>query len=319
MTATSEPTAAAPPVATDRDRPTGGGGVVAIANPQSGSAGSKEALVDAFPVPVELVDTTEQDPGTGQARAAVAGGADTVVACGGDGTVRAVLEGVVGSTAALGVVPLGTGNLLAANLDIPTDLAEAAGIAVRGTIRTLDVGVVNDERFAVMSGVGFDACMIRDANPRVKRRLGSVAYVVSAIRNAPARLTGAVVTVDGERVWSGRTAMVLVGNCGTVTGGLAVFPDARPDDGALDVAVLSATNLREWCSVMVRLVRSKPQRPDLVARFTGRQIEVDLRRALPYELDGEDRPPTRNLRYSIEPGAVRVRGGQAPSTDAATS
>ncbi|HUF97817.1 MAG TPA: hypothetical protein VMM60_06775, partial [Ilumatobacter sp.] len=113
--------------------------------------------------------------------------------------------------------------------------------------------------------------------------------------------------VDGSRAWSGRTAMVLVGNCGSVTGGLEVFPDARPDDGILDVAILSATNLREWASVMWRLVRGKQQRPELVARFTGTAITVALANPMPYELDGEDRPATTTLTFGIEPDSLRVR------------
>ncbi len=284
--------------------------IVVIANPQSGNAADDNELRAAFGELVRASDlswtpTTEDDPGTGQAERAVASGAETIVACGGDGTVRAVIESVAGSTATLGVVGLGTGNLLAANLGLETGI-EAITDAIGGPVRRLDVGTVNGERFSVMAGVGFDAAMIRDAQPEVKKRFGSVAYVISAIRNAPARLTHAFVAVEGRRVWSGRTAMVLVGNCGTVTGGLEVFPDARPDDGVLDVAILSATNLREWTSVMWRLMRGIPQRPDLVARFTGTSVRVSLSDAMPYELDGEDRPITNLLEFGIEPNALAV-------------
>ena len=284
--------------------------IVVIANPQSGNAAGETELRAAFDELVEASDltwapTTEDDPGSGQAERAVTSGADTVVACGGDGTVRAVIESIAGSSATLGVVPLGTGNLLAVNLDLESGI-DAVAHAVGGTVRRLDVGTVNGERFSVMAGVGFDAAMIRDAKPEVKKRFGSVAYVASAIRNAPARLTYAFVDVDGRRVWSGRTAMVLVGNCGTVTGGLEVFPDAHPDDGILDVAILSATNLRDWSSVLWRLVRGTPQRPDLVARFTGTSVRVSLNDAMPYELDGEDRPATDTLEFGIEPNALAV-------------
>ncbi len=296
--------------------------IVVIANPQSGNATDETELRAAF---AELVDpsdlswmpTTEDDPGTGQAERAVASGARTVIACGGDGTVRAVIEAVAGSSTPLGVVPLGTGNLLAANLDLPNGI-EALGAAISGAVRRIDVGTVNGERFSVMAGVGFDAAMIRDAQPEVKKRLGSIAYVVAAIRNAPARLTYAFVDVDGRRAWSGRTAMVLVGNCGKVTGGLEVFPDARPDDGVLDVAILSATNVREWASVLWNLARGRPQRPDLVARFTGTSVRVSLSDPLPYELDGEDRPATHVLEFGIEPDALAVRTTAAATTQETT-
>jgi YegS/Rv2252/BmrU family lipid kinase len=295
------------------------GTVVVIANPNSGNAADDNELRSAFENRLDASvlqwsPTTEDDPGTGQAARAVADHADTIIACGGDGTVRAVVESVAGSSSTLGVVALGTGNLLAGNLELETGL-DALEDAIAGPIRRIDVGTVNGERFTVMAGVGFDAAMIRDAKPTVKRRFGSVAYVGSAIRNAPAQLTHAFVDVDGERVWSGRTAMVLVGNCGSVTGGLEVFPDADPADGKLDVAVLSASNLREWASVMWRLVRGKQQRQDLVARFTGTNVHVALAQAMPYELDGEDRPPATALTFGIEPDALAVRIAR---TDGAT-
>jgi YegS/Rv2252/BmrU family lipid kinase len=285
--------------------------VVAIANPASGSAGSASDLAERFAPDVTIVHTTEDDPGTGQAAQAVRDGADTVVACGGDGTVRAVLEALAGGPAQLGVVALGTGNLLAANLDLPTELDEAIATATSGGSRRLDLGTVNGERFAVMAGVGFDALMIRDANPKVKRRFGSIAYVMAAVRNVPARLVPATIAVDGRQVWSGRTAMVLVGNCGTVSGGLTVFPDALCDDGRLDVAVLSAKRLRDWLSVGFRLIAKRPQRSDMVARFMGREIHVRLARPMPYELDGEARDPVTSLEFGIEPSALTVRCGQA--------
>ena len=103
--------------------------------------------------------------------------------------------------------------------------------------------------------------------------------------------------------------MVLVGNCSTVTGGLDVFPDGRPDDGVLDVAVLSAKKFGDWVSVFWRLVRSKPQRRELVARFTGTRVAVSMVNTMPYELDGEDRPPAEHLEFTIEPASLTVRVG----------
>ena len=299
----------------DTTSTTSGCHTVVISNPASGGAIDDGELHEAFEHHhVTWSPTTEDDPGTGQAAAAVDAGARTVVACGGDGTVRAVMESLAGTRTALGVVPLGTGNLLAANLGL-IDGLDAVDHAVNGIQRRIDVGTVNGERFAVMAGMGFDAVMIRDADSSTKRRFGSVAYVISAIRNMPATLTHASVDVDGERVWSGRTAMVLVGNCGSVTGGLEVFPDADPHDGTLDIAVLSAKRLRDWASVMWRMVRRRAQRPDLVARFTGTSVRVVLAEPMPYELDGEDRPPTVELHFAIEADALAVRVPESAETE----
>jgi YegS/Rv2252/BmrU family lipid kinase len=285
--------------------------VTVIYNPKSGSATGVDDLRGAFAAfesnhRIRWSPTTEDDPGPGQTREAIERGSETVVACGGDGTVRAIAETLAGTSAALGVVPLGTGNLLAANLSIPVGLDAVPG-ALSSTSKTLDVGVVNDEKFVVMAGVGFDAAMIRDANSQVKRRLGSAAYMISGAKNLPAQIVQASVTVDDELVWSGRTAMVLVGNCGSVTGGLEVFPDADPSDGRLDVAVLAAEKLRDWMTIGWRLVRHREQPSELVQRFTGTSIVVELDKPTPWELDGEDRPESRRLTFGIEPGALQVR------------
>ncbi|NNE12589.1 MAG: diacylglycerol kinase family lipid kinase [Ilumatobacter sp.] len=282
-----------------------------IYNPASGSSVSVDELREAFG---EIANghrlrwspTTEDDPGPGQAREAIDRQCDTVIACGGDGTVRAVAGELAGSSTALGVVPLGTGNLLAVNLGIPVGL-DALPQSLSARSQRMDIGVVNGEAFLVMAGVGFDAAMIRDADPAIKRRFGSLAYVASGIKNVPAKIVRATVTIDGERAWSGRTAMVLVGNCGSVTGGLPVFPDASPVDGRLDVAVLTAESLRDWARIMWRLVRRRPHGDRDVQRFTGGEIVVELDESVPYELDGEDRDPARRLEFSIKPDALEVR------------
>ena len=289
----------------------GDGVTVAVVNPASGSAVSEEELRTAFDElgrPVEWRKTTEDDPGAGHAADAVASGATTVVACGGDGTVRACLAPLAGTATVLGIVPLGTGNLLAANLELPSGL-DAVELAVAGRVRRIDVAEVNGESFAVMAGSGLDALMIRDANATTKRLFGSLAYVASAVRNLPTRLVPTTVEVDGTTVFDGRTAMVLVGNCGAVTGGVEVFPDARPDDGILDVAVLSARSPIEWASVLWRLVRGFPQRLDLVARYRGRAVALRTATPRPYELDGEVRPPVLALTFTVRPGALQVRTG----------
>lgn len=280
-------------------------GVVAIWNPASGSAPSETDLRGALGDDAELVPTTEEDPGPGQTRAAVDGGSEIVVACGGDGTVRACLDPLAFTDTALAIVPLGTGNLLATNLGIPPGLDAAAGVG-RGGRRRIDLGRVNGEAFAVMAGSGFDALMIRDANETLKSKVGTAAYVLSGARNLKSGLVHTTITVDGSVWFSGRTTMVLVGNFGEISGGLEVFPDARPDDGVLDIAVMWASNLREWASVAWRLVRRRPQRLELVRRLQGTHIVVEHDEARPYELDGEAREPTKRLEFSVEPGAIAI-------------
>lgn len=280
-------------------------GIVAIWNPASGTVAEESDLREALGDHVELVSTTEDDPGSGQTRAAVDDGADIVVACGGDGTVRACLDPLAGTETALGIVPLGTGNLLASNLGIPAGLSAGGGVG-RGEPRRIDLGRVNGEAFAVMAGSGFDALMIRDANDTLKAKVGTAAYVLSAAKNLKSDLVRTKVTVDGAVWFDGRTTMVLVGNFGTISGGLEVFPDAQPDDGVLDIAVMSASKLREWASIGWRLVRRRPQKVELARRTQGTDIVVEHRVARPYELDGEDREPTRRLEFTLEHQAITI-------------
>lgn len=293
--------------------------VVAIWNPASGSAPAEADLRDALGPDVELVETTADDPGTGQTQDAVQRGADVVVACGGDGTVRACLAPVAGTSTALALIPLGTGNLLASNLDVDSGLDAGASVG-QGDQRTIDLGRVNGEAFAVMAGSGFDALMIRDANDKLKSRIGTAAYVLSGAKNLRTDLYRTRVTVDGNDWFDGRTSMVLVGNFGQVSGGVEVFPDAKPDDGQLDVAVISASNLREWASIAWRLVRRRPQRLDLARRTQGAHIVVEHDVARVYELDGEDREPQKRLEFEIEPLAITIhQSAQQPSESQVSS
>lgn len=280
-------------------------GRVAIWNPVSGGAPDEQKLREALGPDTELVETTEDDPGTGQTARAVRDGAHIVVACGGDGTVRACLEPLAGTGTALAVVPLGTGNLLASNLALASGLDAAADIG-QGSKRRLDLGVINGESFAVMAGTGFDALMIRDASDAVKSRFGSIAYVVSGAKHLRMALTPTRVDIDGEAWFNGRTSMVLVGNFGTITGGIDVFPDAQPDDGMLDVAVVAASTLRQWATLAWRLIRHRPVPLSLTRRAQARRVTVEHTRARAYELDGEARDPALRLDIEVQPGALAV-------------
>ncbi len=285
--------------------------VTIVHNPASGNAPDEDEIRSAFEHHQRghrftFSATSEDDPGQGQTRRAIEAGADVVIACGGDGTVRAVAQALAGSGIPLGVIPFGTGNLLAKNLDIPAGF-DAIPVALSAAPRKLDVGTANGEAFTVMAGVGFDALMIRDAPPGVKRRFGSIAYVVSAARNLRAARVGATVTVDGTERFTGRAVMVLAGNLGSITGGLEVFPDADPNDGVIDVAVLTPDTWRDWVVVLASLVRNRPQPDRLVDRERGQSVTVRLDRPTPWELDGEDRSPTTRLDIGIRPNALEVR------------
>jgi YegS/Rv2252/BmrU family lipid kinase len=241
-------------------------------------------------------------------RDAVDAGATLLLVWGGDGTVQRVIDALPPrEPPPIAVLPAGTANLFAANLRLPTDLAGAVQVALYGADRSLDVGRLNGERFGVMAGAGFDARMIADADHGQKARLGRLAYVWSGLRATRRDRQQMDVDVDGTSWFRGQASCVLLGNLGTIMGGITAFDDARPDDGRLDVGVVSARGPWQWARVITRMTVGRSDRSAFVDMTSGRRIDVRLRHKMPYELDGGDRPATRRLKARVEPTAITVR------------
>jgi YegS/Rv2252/BmrU family lipid kinase len=263
--------------------------------------------------------TSEDEHGAGLARNAVATGAGLVVACGGDGTVNEVASSLVGTGVTLGVVPLGTGNLLAANLGIPTGLEEALTVLVDGDERRIDVGRVDGRIFLGMAGMGLDAAMIEDAPEGLKRRAGWAAYAVAAARHLPDRLSAVTVRVDGRLTRHRDVSMLLIGNIGRLQAGLEPLPDAEVDDGLLDLAVIAPHGPLGWLRVGAALRRT-PGRDDgdgrasrVVYRERGRRIDVRARRPAPREADGERLPAGTGLNVEVWHNALTIRVPHPPN------
>ena len=258
------------------------------------------------------LETSPDDTGERQARTAVASGVDLVLCSGGDGTVTACVDGIAGSGVPLGVLPAGTGNLLARNLGLPLDLDEALTVALTGTERRLDVGIVNERPFVVMAGMGFDAEMLAGASEELKKRAGWAAYVLSGLRHLWDRPTRVGLRADGGAPLRRWASGVVIGNVGTLEANLRLLPDARPDDGVLDVVVLSAWGLIGWAGLVadVLLLRRKTA---LLTRLTCRNLLVDAGRARHWEIDGEVIGATQQLRVSVKPGDLLVRVPTGPA------
>lgn len=240
------------------------------------------------------------------ARRALKDGADLILVWGGDGTVQRCLDALAGSTVPVGILPAGTANLLAANLGVPTDLVGALDVALDGQRRVIDLGSVNGERFAVMAGTGFDALMMRAVDGPLKKRLGQLSYVWTGARAARARPVKTTVEVDGKPWFKGRASCVLFGNMGRLTGGLTAFPDARPDDGLLEIGVVTADGPVQWARVLTRMAMGRPERSNLVKAARGKRVNLVMSRPQPYELDGGARDPARRLEAECVPRAAIV-------------
>ncbi len=257
------------------------------------------------PEPLWL-ETTPEDPGLGQAKSAVSAGVDLVLACGGDGTVAACAEGVTGTGVPLAIIPLGTGNLLARNLGIPTGLEEALEVALGDEQQPMDAGEVNGTLFVVMAGLGLDARMLSGTSEPLKKRLGWLAYAIAAVRHLGDRPLRVTISADGGRPRRLRVSALIVGNVGWLRGGLPLLPDARPDDGMLDAVALVARGLIGWLAVAAHILLRRPAH-GRVYRVQFTELQVRLGRDQPWELDGEVMGSTRRLRVVAQPGGLLVR------------
>jgi YegS/Rv2252/BmrU family lipid kinase len=251
-------------------------------------------------------ETTADDPGTGQAAQAIREGAGLLLACGGDGTITACVEALSGTGIPLGILPLGTGNLLARNLGLPLDVDAALVTALTGSDRRLDAGSANGHTFVVMAGLGFDAKMLGDSSELLKERLGWLAYVLSALRHLRDRPVRVSLVADDGPPMRVRASAVIVGNVGWLQGGIRLLPDAAPDDGTLDAVVLTARSWAGWIRLAARVLLRRPADGQMTwMQFQRLTITAD--REQPWELDGEVMGGTRRLMITTLPGRLLLR------------
>jgi len=165
---------------------------------------------------------------------------------------------------------------------------------------------VNGERFTVMAGAGFDARMISDADRGTKDRLGRAAYVVTGIRNLGARRVRTTVEVDGKRFFKGKVSCVLTANVGKILGGVEAFPQAQPDDGRLELGVVTARNPVQWARTFGRLALGHPERSPFAKVTQGKKFRIRFDEKVRFELDGGARPASKKLRIKVHPSSVTV-------------
>jgi diacylglycerol kinase (ATP) len=261
--------------------------------------------------PTLWLETTEDDPGSGQTKRALAEGASLVIVAGGDGTVRAAVEVLAGTGVPLAILPAGTGNLLARNLDLVLDdLAESVRTAFSGSDRMIDTVRIDISRpdasishhaFVVMAGLGLDANMLAKTNDELKARVGWLAYaqaIVLALRDKnELRLRFSL--DDGEQE-ALRAHTLIIGNCGTLTGNIALLPDAELDDGLFDLVLLRPRGFLGWLQIVGKVIwengvlrRTQTGRlfitKDVHALryLTGKELKVRLTKPEEIELDGD--------------------------------
>lgn len=288
--------------------------VVAVMNPKSGSAAGeaiRRALGDCFAEGesrLEVYETRDGEDLGGVVRDRVARGVDLVIAAGGDGTVSAVADALAGSGTPMGILPMGTANVLARELAIPLDVERAARLLVgEHRLATIDAMKVGGRHYLTQVGVGLDALMIRDTPTARKKRFGKLAYLWTAAKHLvgfqPRRFT---LEVDGVAVKT-RASQLIVANVGTL--GQPPFrwgPDIRVDDGTLDVCVSKARTMVHYLGLFWHVVTRRHKADPNVRYFHARRsVSIATGRPLPVQADGEVIGETPVL-VEMVPGAVKV-------------
>lgn len=258
------------------------------------------------------LETTVDDPGRAMTARAVAEGVDLVLGAGGDGTVRVICSGLAGSDIPFGLIPAGTSNLLARNIGIPRDEAAALRVAFDGEDKTIDLVRLSadggpPDHFAVMAGVGVDAVIMQDTNPDLKKTVGSAAYFVSAAKNANHPALHATIRVDDGPPFRRRAAVIVIGNVGLLPSGILLIPDAKPDDGLLDLLVASPRTVRDWLRLASQVLTRRTRRDRQLDRLSGRRVEIAVEPRDQYQMDGDTVGVCSRLVAEIVPGALTVR------------
>jgi diacylglycerol kinase (ATP) len=238
---------------------------------------------------VQIAATTAPGDATSKAQIAARSGYNAVVAAGGDGTVNEVMNGLVGTETALGVLPLGTVNIWAREMGLSMDMLKAAESLAQSELTKIDVGMAGNRYFLLMAGIGFDAAVTATVRSEEKKLFGAIAYVKQAIQIAwNFRGVRLKLRIDGKRV-RGKILMVIVGNSQLYGGVIKFTAHATIDDGLLDVCVIKGRGMlsapRRLISIFARHYNRDPQ----VKYYQAKQVEIRRKRgkALPVQVDGD--------------------------------
>ncbi|MEU3988983.1 diacylglycerol kinase family protein [Streptomyces platensis] len=280
--------------------------VSVVCNPRSGRPGGGAAdarrraigaALAAHAVQASWFETTRADPGHEATTRAVAAGADLVLTCGGDGTVMACAAALLGTRVPLGIVPAGTGNIIATSLGLPTRVVDAIEVALHGSRQHIDLGATGDARPFFSAGIGFSAAVVRDATPTLKSRTGMLAYLLSAGRHALDRPAGFRVWLDDRPPITRLAHGVLVGNFGEMM--RRPLAQTGLDDSALEIGILRVRPLLD-------LARPDRRRPPLVDWYQAGRVRIECDRRQPTERDGDWHGASAQLEAAVLPRVLEV-------------
>lgn len=279
--------------------------VTMIVNPRAGrrkacaAASVAAALLREAGWAVEVLHTEAAGQAEALARQAAASGAELVVACGGDGTVSEVLNGLQGKSVSFGLIPCGSGNDFARMLGLPRDPTQAAQRLLQGSVRPVDVLSLQNGRLALnIIGVGFDAAVARKMNRYTRGGGGLTSYLLAVLMELAAyKLTSLRLQVDAE-VWEGKALLVAVANAQSYGAGMKVAPKASVEDGLLDVVLVEPLGRLQFLRALPKLFSGKHLDMPQVHYWQGREAKIETAQLQPVLVDGDLRGET--------PLAVRI-------------
>ncbi len=284
--------------------------ICVIVNPAARSQRLRHALaqLSALTHGATIFATTGQGHAEVLARNAVREGYRKVVAAGGDGTINEVVNGIADSDVTLGLLPLGTVNVFATELGLPSNnLAQCWDIINRDYVRSVDLPRANAKHFVQLAGIGLDAQAVKETSSALKRNFGPLSYVLSAAQIAsrrPPRLT-----IESDDAACAEGSFVLVGNGRLYGGRFPFFKQASVDDGLFDVLVFKNLSYLEIVGYLHDVLFCSEIRTRDVEYFQTRALRVSANEEVPVEVDGE-LTTTCPVEFSIKQGALRVLTGE---------
>ncbi|WP_026556587.1 diacylglycerol/lipid kinase family protein [Arthrobacter sp. 35W] len=265
-----------------------------------------------------FLETTAEDPGYAQARQALEYGADVVIAGGGDGTVRAVGEVLRHTDVPLGLIPLGTGNLLARNIGLDVnDIHSNVQTALFGHQRRIDTALMETENavtgaaskhaFLVIAGLGMDAEVMGDTNDQLKKHVGWLAYSEAGMRHMVGRRRKVSIAMDDAPAQQRKVRSVMFANCGLLPGGIDFIPNALIDDGVLDVVVVSPRSALGWMAMGGKILFQHKGGPPVIDFYRSKSVTVRTTMPVETQLDGDPAGQATDVTVTVEPAALLVR------------
>jgi diacylglycerol kinase family enzyme len=308
----------------DAHKPTPGDHKVAvILNPVKNNAEvARNAIIDACELAgwdaPRFYETTVDDPGYGQSRQALADRADVILACGGDGTVRVVAECLAHKNVAMGLIPVGTGNLLARNVDLDvTDMEGCIQTALFGHQRYIDTatmaisnsitGHASTHTFLVIAGMGLDAEVVGDTREDLKKTVGWLAYTEAGVRHLPGRRKRVSITMDDEPEQARKIRSVLFANCGLIPGGIDFIPQAMIDDGMLDIVVMSPRSAFGWLAMYTKILFKHKHNLPMMSFYRSGKVTIRSQEPMATQLDGDPSGEATKVTVQVEPASLLVR------------